>query len=120
LAHAETRGDEAARLSALTISAMECSFLSNDDHESQRLRDIGIAAGKELLDLMPKLSAEERTGRIALIWYEIIPGYSTDFILGRLWERLNREVHQQLGNDTKTWDSKKAERYHEKNCMVIR
>jgi hypothetical protein len=44
-AAAETRIDEAARLSKLTLSAMECANWAPTGDETQRLGEIGIDAG---------------------------------------------------------------------------
>ena len=66
---AETRGDEAVRLSKLTISAIQCSILASDTNEAARLGDIGITAGKKFLELIPKLSADDQKVRDQISHY---------------------------------------------------
>jgi hypothetical protein len=122
-AFAETRVEEAVRLSKLTLSAMECANLAVNDADSQRLQEVGMSAGKQFLEAMPKLTQEEQKSagpKIALLWREVIPGPSIDFILGRVWERMTDIAYKSLGDDTKKWDSAKVVKYSQKNCMIIR
>jgi hypothetical protein len=55
---AETRIDEAVRLSKLAPSAMECSILAADKADAQRLAEIGLASGKKYFNAVAKLSEE--------------------------------------------------------------
>jgi hypothetical protein len=122
-AFAENRVEEAVRLSKLTLSAMECANLAANDADSQRLQEVGMSAGKQFLEAMPKLTQDEQKAagpKIALLWRGVIPGPSIDFILGRVWERMTDSAYKSLGDDTKKWDSEKVVKYSQKNCMIIR
>ena len=119
---AETRMEEAVRLSKLTLSAMECANLATNEGDSQRLSEVGLTAGKKFLDLLPKLTPEELKSagpNLAILWRGV-SGPSTDFVLGRVWEQMAVIAHKSLGDDTSKWDREKVRRYSEKNCMIIR
>jgi hypothetical protein len=121
-AFAETRGEEAIRLSKLTLSAIECSILAGDGNESQRLGEVGIAAGKKFLELIPKLNAEEQKSskeHIAILWRGM-SGYNSDFVMGRVWQGMVTITYRSLGDDTKQWERDKRTKYLDKNCMIIR
>jgi hypothetical protein len=118
---AETRVEEVVRLSKLTLSAMECANLAPNDADSRRLEEVGLSAGKQFLEAMPKLTQDEQKAadpKIALLWRGV-PGPSIDFVLGRVWERMTDSAYKSLGDDTKKWDSEKVVKYSEKNCMII-
>lgn len=119
---AETRVEEAVQLSKLTLSAMECANFAPNDAEAGRLGEIGINAGKKFLELMPTLSDEERKSagpNIAVLWRGV-PGYSIDFVLGRVWQEIETFSYKSLGDDTKAWKYNKSVKYSEKNCSIIR
>jgi hypothetical protein len=119
---AESRVNEAVRLSKLTLSAMECANFAPDDAEAGRLGEIGINAGKKFLELMPTLSEEERKSAgpdIAMLWRGV-SGYSIDFVLGRVWQEMEKISYESLGDDTKAWERNKLVKYSEKNCSIIR
>ena len=119
---AETRAEEAIRLSTLTVSAIECSVLSSDSSDAKRLGEIGIAAGKKFLELIPTLSAEERKSseeHISVLWRQV-SGYNSDFVMGRMWQEILTNVYWSLGDKTKEWDGNKRKKYLDKNCMIIR
>ena len=120
---AEIRIDEVVRLSKLTLSAMQCAILATDTADSARLSEIGLVAGKKFLELAPKLSDEEAKiagNHIAILWRGVLPGPSSDFILGRVWQEEEEEVYRSLGNDTEKWEQEKVRKFSEKNCMIIR
>lgn len=120
-AKAETNTEEVIRLSKLTLSAMECSHFSKEEEEANRLGLIGIEAGKKFLALMPRLSPQEQKSagqNIAMLWRGV-SGYSVDFVLGRVWQEMQRIAYDSLGNETKDWDAIKFKKYTEKNCMII-
>jgi hypothetical protein len=84
--------------------------------------EIGLAAGQKFLDVVPKLSPDDQkiAGRdIAILWRGV-PGHSSDFVLGRVWQEMERIVYSSLGDDTAKWEREKARKYTEKNCMIIR
>jgi hypothetical protein len=119
---AETRVEQAIRLSQTTLSAFECAILASSGEESGRLNKAAISAGKQFLELAPKLDAEEQKSanpNIAILWRGVW-GPSEDFILGQVSKEMERSTYDQLGNDTKLWESKKQTRYREKNCALIR
>jgi hypothetical protein len=119
---AATKAEDAVRLSKLTISAMECANFTKDGVEAQRLADIGIAAGKQFLALIPTMSDDERKAaspNIALLW-RALWGPSIDFELGQVWKEIETGAYQSLGEDTKQWDNNKLLKYSQKNCALIR
>jgi hypothetical protein len=120
---AETRIEEAVRLSKLTISAIQCSQLADDDNEAQRLSAMGIAAGKQFLDLFANLSPAERQSadpNIATLWH-LVPGPSNDFILGRVWELLEKETLASYdSDDKKVAKIRQQQLFDNKNCSLIR
>jgi hypothetical protein len=121
-ASAETKVEEAVRLSKLTLSAMECANYAKDGAEAQRLASIGIAAGRQFLDAFPKLSADEQKAagpNIALLWRGV-SGPSVDFVLGQAWKEMETMAYKSLGDDTKVWDNSKLLKYSQKNCSLIR
>jgi hypothetical protein len=119
---AETRIDEAVRLSKLALSAMECSMLAPDKFDAQRLAEIGLASGKKYFDAVARLSAEEEKiagNDIPEIWRGV-SGISKDFVLGRVWQKMESIVYKSLGDDTGKWAREKAEKYADKHCMSLR
>jgi hypothetical protein len=119
---AETRIDEAVRLSKLTLSAIECSILAPDKADAQRLAEVGLASGKKYFDAVAKLSEEEEkiaSKDIPTMW-KGVSGISPDFVLGRVWQKMENIVHKSLGGDTSKWAREKAKKYVDKNCMSIR
>jgi hypothetical protein len=121
-AFAENRVNEAVRLSKLTLSAMECANFAPNDEEAGRLSEIAISAGKKFLELIPTLSDEEQKlagPNIAVLWRGV-PGYSNDFVLGRVWQEMENSAYKSLGDDTKEWKYNKSVKYSEKNCSIIR
>jgi hypothetical protein len=118
---AETRITEAVRLSKLALSAMECSMLAPDKSDAQRLAKIGLDTGKKYFDAVAKLSEkdEKAAGKeIPAIWIGV-SGISPDFVLGRIWQKMEDIVHKSLGDDASKWANEKAEKYANKNCMNI-
>src|ERR1700677_3859286 len=80
---AETRVEEVVRLSKLTLSAMECANLAPNDADSRRLEEVGLSAGKQFLEAMPKLTKDEQKAadpKITLLWPGV-PGPSIAFVL---------------------------------------
>ena len=119
---AETRVDKAVRLSKLSLSAMECSILATDKADAQRLAKIGLASGKQYFDAVAKLSEEEEeiAGKDIPATWRGVTGISPDFVLGRVWEKMEIIVRESLGDDKSNWAHEKAEKYADKNCMSIR
>jgi hypothetical protein len=118
---AETRIDEAVRLSKLALSAMECSMLAPDKVDAQRLAKIGLASGKQYFAAVAKLSEENEkiaSKEIPAIW-KGVSGISPDFVLGRVWQKMESIVQKSLGDDKSKWARKKAEKYVDKNCVSI-
>jgi hypothetical protein len=63
---------------------------------------------------------EEIAGKeIPAIWRGL-SGVSPEFVLGRLWQKMESIVHKSLGDDTSKWTREKAKKYADKNCMSIR
>jgi hypothetical protein len=119
---AQSRVDEAIRLSKLTLSAMECANLAPSEADFQRLFEVGLSSGKKFLDLLSKLSPEESktaSPNLAMLWRGV-SGPSTDFVLGRVFEQMTTIAYKSLGEDTSKWDRDKSVRYSVKNCMLIR
>jgi hypothetical protein len=119
---AETRIDEAVRLSKLSVSAMECSMFAPDKADAQRLAKIGLAVARQYFDSVGKLSDEDQEiagEHIPAIW-KGVSGISQDFVLGRVWQKLENIVQKGLGDDKSKWAREKAQKYADKNCMSIR
>ncbi len=91
-ANAQPYVDEEIRLSRLTISAFECSIVAPDQTESQRLFDIGFAAGQKFLDGLSNVRNEEEKRlkeNIAVLWIgKGIPGRTHDFVLGQVYSEI--------------------------------
>ncbi len=69
--NAQSHVDEELRLSKLTVSAFECSIVAPDQNESQRLFDIGFAAGQKFLDGLSNFTnegAKRLNENIAVLW----------------------------------------------------
>jgi hypothetical protein len=101
---------------------MECAHFAKDGQEAQRLADVGIAAGRQFLAALPKMSDDERKAAspgIALLWRGV-GGPSVDFQLGEVWKEIETSAYQSLGDDTKLWDNTKITKYSQKNCALIR
>lgn len=119
---AETRIDEAVRLSKLALSAMECSMLAPDKADARRLAKIGLTSGKEYFDAVAKLSDEEQkiAGRNISATWKGVTGISPDFVLGRIWQKMEDTIQESLGSDKRKWAHEKAKKYAEKNCVGVR
>ena len=119
---ANTRIDQAVRFSKLALSAMECSMLAPDKADARRLAELGLSSGKKYFDAVAKLSDQEQkiaAGDIPAIW-KGITGISPDFLLGRVWQKLEQAVQMSLGADKGKWAREKARKYADKNCMSVR
>ena len=91
-ANAQAYVDEEIRLSKLTVSAFECSIVAPDQTESQRLFDIGFAAGQKFLDGLSKVKNEEEKRlkeNIAIFWIgKGVAGRTHDFVLGQVYSEI--------------------------------
>lgn len=120
---AQSRVEEAVRLSQLTISAFECSVLAVDQKEGKRLWDIGFAAGHKFLDELGSLTDEEDkkvSQNIAMLW-NFISGPSHDFVLGRLYDdRITNVLKTVVGDDKKITAMRQEQAFQQKNCALIR
>ena len=81
-AFSETREEELVRLSKLTISAFECSVLTDGD-DAKLAFFVGLKAGEGLWDGLRKLSTDEvRTIglKIDKLWGMVKGGTTTEFV----------------------------------------
>jgi hypothetical protein len=126
---------EEVRLSQLTLSAFDCSLLTEDSKEAHRLLEVGFTAGRAFLDGINNLTKAERgqvSGKIDPLWQQIwdgktqsvvakpptgslgqsLWGPTTDFILGRVFS--NRAA----GPNKASSDDKNSE-YRERKCSLV-
>jgi hypothetical protein len=119
---AATRVEEAVRLSKLTLSAMQCAHLATDSAEAQRLADVGVAAGKNFVEVIGKLNEQEQKEadpNLAVLWKGLY-WRSPEFLLGQVWQIEADIAYKSLGDDTKAWEREKVLKFSQKNCALIR
>jgi hypothetical protein len=123
-ANAQAYVDEEIRLSKLTVSAFECSIVAPDQTESQRLFDIGFAAGQKFLDGLSKVKNEEEKRlkeNIAIFWIgKGVAGRTHDFVLGQVYSEIEAYTYKDFLDDKKSWILKEEQMFAHKNCALIR
>jgi len=123
-ANAQTYVDEEIRLSKLTVSAFECSIVAPDQTESQRLFDIGFAAGQKFLDGLSNIKNEEEKRlkeNIAVLWIgKGVAGRTHDFVLGQVYSEIEAYTYKDFLDDKKSWTLKEEQVFAHKNCALIR
>ncbi len=121
---AQSQVDEEIRLSQLTISAFECSIVAPDPTESQRLFDIGFAAGQKFLDGLSNVrNGEEKQLKenIAVLWIgKGLAGRTQDFVLGQVYSEIEAYTYKDFLDDKKSWTLKEDQMFAHKNCALIR
>ena len=122
--NAQSNVDEEIRLSKLTVSAFECSIVAPDQKESQRLFDIGFAAGQKFLDGLSNFTNEEAKRlkeNIAVLWIgKGVPGRTHDFVLGQVYSEIEAYTYKDVLDDRKSWALKEEQTFAHKNCALIR
>ena len=71
---------EEVRLSQLTLSAFDCSLLTEDSKEAHRLFEVGFTAGRAFLNGINNLTKAERgqvSGKIDPLWQHVWDGVSS-------------------------------------------
>ena len=148
-AKAQSIVEDELRLSKLTLTAFECSMLTDDSKDARKLFDIGFDAGRQFLENISELTNDERTevsGQMDLLWWGVWDGKSKsivgqsmkplptflghslwgptiDFILGRVFSNRAEWVYKIEGGDDaneQTRNLNKSSMYREKNCFLIR
>src|SRR5208283_4509209 len=121
---AQSNIDEDIRLSKLTVSAFECSIVAPDQTESQRLFDIGFAAGQKFLDGLSNVrNGEEKQLKenIAVLWIgKGLAGRTHDFVLGQVYSEIEAYTYKDFLDDKKSWKLKEDQIFAHKNCALIR
>ena len=121
-AFSETREEELVRLSKLTISAFECSVLTDGD-DAKLAFFVGLKAGEGLWDGLRKLSTDEvRTigPKIDKLWGMVKGGTTTEFVLGGAYEAIREEVAKSAVRYGENWYERRQNMYKEKNCVQFR
>ena len=122
--NAQSNVDEEIRLSKLTVSAFECSIVAPDQTESQRLFDIGFAAGQKFLDGLSNVrNGEEKQLKenIAALWIgKGLAGRTHDFVLGQVYSEIEAYTYKDFLDDKKSWTLKEDQMFAHKNCALIR
>jgi hypothetical protein len=121
---AQSNVDEEIRLSKLTVSAFECSIVAPDQTESQRLFDIGFAAGRKFLDGLSNVRNEEEKRlkeNIAVLWVgKGVAGRTHDFVLGQVYSEIEAYTYKDLSDYQESWALKEEQMFAHKNCALIR
>ena len=129
---AESRVDEAVKLSNLAHSAMECSQLTSSADEEKRLFDVAMTTGKEFFILFEKLSHEEKEQAKFRMHFDWAFAYKEpgnyDFRLGRLWSAITFDRDLDFNRQDEEWkrkadyDRRKIQKdgmFSGKNCIYI-
>ncbi len=121
---AQSNVDEEIRLSKFAVSAFECSIVAPDQTESQRLFDIGFAAGRRFLDGLSNVRNEEEKRlkeNIAVLWIgKGVAGRTHDFVLGQVYSEIEAYAYKDFFDDKKSWTLKEEQVFAHKNCALIR
>jgi hypothetical protein len=121
---AQSNVDEEIRLSKLTVSAFECSIVAPDQTESQRLFDIGFAAGQKFLDGLSNVRNEEAKRlkeNIAVLWIgKSVAGRTHDFVLGQVYSEIEAYTYKDFIGDNNSWALKEEQIFAHKKCALIR
>jgi len=122
--NAQSNVDEEIRLSKLAVSAFECSIVAPDQAESQRLFDIGFAAGQKFLDGLSNVRNEEEKRlkeNIAVLWIgKGVSGRTHDFVLGQVYSEIEAYTYKDFLDDKESWTLKQDQMFAHKNCALIR
>ena len=121
VAHAQSKFDAQVKNSFLALSAFECSIVATDPKEIERLFTLGLSAGRQFLQFAQ--SDRDTHGKalgekIAVLWH-LKPGPTADFILGRIYDDLTREIYKDFTSDERLWNMKKEALYRTKNCALL-
>jgi len=117
--------EEVFKLRDKTAAAFKCAIYANnfdDQKEEQRLFQIGLKAGRDAVEGAKSLKDSPMS---ELQTY--MPGVTTDFLVGQMWEEQSNQVGDEIRNSLvpKRWedlDARKYEaerRYRESNCSLI-
>jgi hypothetical protein len=119
-AQARADADEQLKNAFLTTSAFSCAIVSTDEMESDRLFMLGLNAGREFLHFNKTETALYPTiaSKVPMIW-SLMPGPTSDFILGRIFEHIQREIHREYSSDKEVWRLKKQRMYQTQNCRLL-
>ncbi len=122
--NAQSHVDEEIGLSKLAVSAFECSIVAPDQTESQRLFDIGFAAGQKFLDGLSNVrNGEEKQLKenIAALWIgKGLAGRTHDFVLGQVYSEIEAYTYKDLSDYQESWALKEEQMFAHKNCALIR
>ena len=122
VAHAQSKFDAQVKNSFLALSAFECSIVSTDPKENERLFALGLSAGRQFLQFAQ--SVEDAHGKvlaqkIAVLW-NLKPGPTPDFVLGRIYDGFTVEIYRDYATmDQKQFDMKRDALYRTKNCALL-
>ncbi len=121
LAYAGPSLDQQIKNSYLTLSAFECSAVSPDEKEAERLFLVGLNSGREFIayaNAHKKNYLKDLKPKVAILW-NMTGGPSPDFILGQIYADRVEEVYKEFTTDKELWKLKKSNMYHEKNCALL-
>jgi hypothetical protein len=92
--------------------------------ESQRLFDIGFAAGQKFLDGLSNVKNEDDKRlkeNIAVFWIgKSIAGRTNDFVLGQVYSEIEAYTYKDFLDDKNSWALKEEQMFAHKNCAFIR
>lgn len=120
-AHAQPNVDVQVTNSYLALSAFECSVVATDPKEQERLFFVGLKAGREFLDFSqrnPDVAKNALSPKVAMLWH-LMPGPSTDFVLGRIFQERQTEIYKDYSLDEELWKLKRQNMYRQKNCALL-
>jgi len=121
LSYAVSSEEELIQKSFLVVSALECSVLTEDEKEHERLFMLGYNNAKQFYEavrsdpaIYPKIKQ-----KVPMILLES-GGPTTDFIIGYVYAGLSSDIYKKLGSETNLWKALKSNMYREKNCLLIK
>ncbi len=113
--------------SFLTLSAFECSAVSPNKDETERLLNLGLQVGRDLIQFREAHpgSRESLEHQIPMLW-KFAGGPTPDFILGQIYRGRVDEVYKEMPKEgepehrLEMWELIQARIYQEKNCAFLR
>ncbi len=121
LSYALTSEENLIQKSFLVVSALECSVLTEDEKEHERLFMLGYNNAKQFYETIksdPAIYPKVKQ-KVPMILLES-GGPTTDFIIGYVYAGLTSDTYKKLGSETTLWSALKANMYREKNCLLIK